>query len=359
MRTVGTEAFKKKSSSLRSSPVPPPTSSNRFDPFASHSSRSSPSSDLNEMFGNPDAFGQSSSSEKLPKLQQGSPSFLTPASVNHGMPTRHSSAPNVAALGNPSFAPTLSGIPQSPKLGSTSTKPASLTTPNYQFPASSGGRTSPYGGGNLMTGASSPLGFHAHSTGHLRQQPMGGGGGRGMRDGNRADPFGNLGNVKMTGNTTQGSTQADPFADLGNVKMGGTTGSSRGSSRPQPGPSGPATTGRPPAYQHHNHSSSGQKKMPTQQQQTAPPTAHATTSGGQKAPYKPNYSSSVLGDHSERRGPRSKTGQPEHYTCIYMYIYTYINVCVCIHMYNVQCVYTCTCTCMYTGRGVYIASSPV
>ena len=181
VRTVGSEAFKKKSSSLRSSPVP---LSNQFDPFGSGSSGG-----LGETFGNPNAFLHSSSSENLPTHttpQQGSvfsSNFLNPST---GMAHRHSSAPDFAALGNPSFAPTLSDIPQSPKQESramhsrgfpTQQANPAMTT-NY---STSGGKTS----GNLMTGATSPLGFHAHSASNLQQPPVGkergsSGGGKGQ-----------------------------------------------------------------------------------------------------------------------------------------------------------------------------------
>ena len=189
VRTVGTEAFKKKSNSLRSSPVPVSSSaspSNQFDPFASKMTHGG-SDDLGEMFGNPSAFAHSSSSESLPKqssAQQrtsGSPFGSTLLTPTVGAANLHSSAPNVSSLGNNSFAPTLSDIPQSPKLASQTKhhggvplvqqRRHSAMPTAYQSSsnASGGGRTSPFNSGNIMTGTNSKLGFHAHSTGHLQQ----------------------------------------------------------------------------------------------------------------------------------------------------------------------------------------------
>ena len=279
-RTAGTEAFNKKSHSLRSSPVP--LSSNQFDPFASDSNGG-----LGETFGNPGAFMHSSSSENLPthnSAQQSdffSSNFLTPSPAGtNSIPHRHSSAPNVAALGNPSFAPTLSGIEQAPKpnvqashVGSKPTQQMhSQTAENYNS-TTSGGRTSPYGA-HLMTGSSSPLGFHAYSTGHIQQQqqPMVGKG-RGMGG-------------------MQGSNRADPFADLGNVKLG--SGGGPKPSKPQAAPQGGSPMANRPSYQHYS-------QQPTHAQ---PKQHQPSPASRQRSAYQPNYSSSVLGDHS-----RSKTGQ--------------------------------------------------
>ena len=288
VRTVGTEAFKRKSTSLRTSPVPLPA--NQFDPFGSESSRSGSGGGVGDMFGNPNAFGHSSSTENLPthnSSQQQSnifgSNFLNPSVGAANLPHRHSSAPNVAALGNPSFAPTLSDIPQSPNVGShAGPQPAqqmhSIMTPNYQFSAF-GGRTSPHSG-HLMTGTTSPLGFHAHSTGHLQQQlPVGKGRG--------------------AGSGGKGGNRVDPFADLGNVKMGASSAGSNPTkqSKPQTAPQGsPAMTNRS-TYQYY-------KQQPSRGPQQPPAT---TQPSRQQAAYQPNYSSSVLGDRSER-GPRLKTG---------------------------------------------------
>ena len=308
VRTVGTEAFKKKSNSLRSSPAPVSSSaspSNQFDPFASKMTHGG-SDDLGEMFGNPSAFGHSSSSESLPKqssAQQragGSPFGSTLQTPSTGATSLHSSAPNVSSLGNNSFAPTLSDIPQSPKQAThhggvpAQQRRHSAMPKSYQSSSNastfSGGRTSPFGGGNIITGTNSPLGFHAHSTGHLQQQ-MGTGvnGGRGT------------------------GSRSDPFSDLGNVKLGGgNMGSSpRKSSQPAP-QAGPAMTNRS-SYQYYN-----QKQPSSRHQQTSPPITTDTSNSSQSknkqytAPtsttsYQPNYSSSVLRDRSER-GPRYKTG---------------------------------------------------
>ena len=276
-RTAGTEAFNKKSQSLRSSP-----SSNQFDPFATDSNGG-----LGEMFGNPGAFMHSSSSENLPthnSAQQSdffSSNFLTPSPTGtNSIPHRHSSAPNVAALGNPSFAPTLSGIAQAPKPNVQASHAGSKPTQqmhsqmagNYNS-ATSGGRTSPYGA-HLMTGSSSPLGFHAYSTGHIQQQqqPMVGKG-RGMGG-------------------MQGNNRDDPFADLGNVKLG--SGGGPKLSKPQAAPQGSSPMANRPSYQHYS-------QQPTHAQ---PKQHQPSPASRQRSAYQPNYSSSVLGDHS-----RSKTGQ--------------------------------------------------
>ena len=274
VRTAGTEVFNKKSHSLRSSPAPP--SSNQFDPFGINSNGG-----LGETFGNPSAFLHSNSSENLQtqkSAQQGdffSSDFLTPSPAgSSSKPHRHSSAPNVTALGNPSFAPTLSGIPQSPKSNlqaSHGSKPTQQMHPqmtaNYQSAASGGGRTSPYGG-NLMTGSSSPLGFHAYSTGHLQQQQQ-----------------------PTVGKGVQGSNRADPFADLGNLKIGNSGGPRP--SKPQAAPQGSSPMTNRPSYQHY-------AQQPTHAQAKQPQSSQASR---QRAAYQPNYSSSVLGDFS-----RSKTG---------------------------------------------------
>ena len=299
VRTVGSEAFKKKSSSLRSSPVP---LSNQFDPFGSGSSGG-----LGETFGNPNAFLHSSSSENLPTHttpQQGSlfsSNFLNPST---GMAHRHSSAPDFAALGNPSFAPTLSDIPQSPKQESRAMHSRGVPTQhanpamtaNYQ--STTGGKTS----GNLMTGATSPLGFHAHSTGHLQQPPVGGSSGGG-----------------------KGQNWDDPFADLGNMKMGinvgpNTAKQSRTQTAPQGVKSQPGHSKQPqhgswnpkPSSHSPQHSSHGQRHQPT----TSP------QSSRKQAAYKPNYSSSVLGDRTER-GPRPKTGQLSCVGSTYIFRHTH------------------------------------
>lgn len=307
VRTVGSEAFKKKSSSLRSSPVP---LSNQFDPFGSGSSGG-----LGETFGNPNAFLHSSSSENLPTHttpQQGSvfsSNFLNPST---GMAHRHSSAPDFAALGNPSFAPTLSDIPQSPKQESramhsrgfpTQQANPAMTT-NYH--SISGGKTS----GNLMTGATPPLGFHAHSAGNLQQPPVGkergsSGGGKGQHQ-NWDDPFADLGNMKMGSNTVKQSQT--PTAPQGVKNQPGYSKqplrSQQQSSRGPQQPSRSQTSRSPqhgsrnqkPSSHSPQHSSRGQKHQPTSPQ-----------SSRKQAAYKPNYSSSVLGERTER-GPRPKTG---------------------------------------------------
>ena len=279
VRTAGTEAFNKKSHSLRSSPAPP--SSNQFDPFGINSD-----SGLGETFGNPGAFFHSNSSENLPtqnSAQQSnflSSDFLTPSPAGpSSVPHRHSSAPNVAALGNPSFAPTLSGIPQSPKpnlqASHAGSKPTQQMHPqmpaNYQ---SGSGRTSPYGG--------NPLGFHAHSTGHLQQQQQ--------------------------PRVVQGSNRADPFADLGNLKMANSGGPKP--SKPQGAPQGSSPMTNRPSYQHYS-------QQPTHAQAKQPQPSQASR---QRAAYQPNYSSSVLGDFS-----RSKTGQDfKHWGNVFLYMEKYV-----------------------------------
>ena len=291
VRTVGTEAFKKKSSSLRSSPVP--LSTNQFDPFGplSGGDSSGGGGGLGEVFGNPNAFALSSSTENLPSHNTGkqpdffSSNFLSPTGSSHPV-QRHSSAPNVAALGNPSFAPSLSDIPQSPKQGGSTpatfpahhTHPA--TAPNYNpsRTPTSAGRTSPYGTGGHQLGGTT---FHARSTGQL-QQPIGG-----------------------RGRGGKGGTRADPFADLGNLKSGGTTSSSAAKQqRPQTVPQGhPTTMTNRSTYQYYGQQPSRTQQPPAQNTQAA---------------YQPNYSSSVLGDRGER-GVRSKTGQSISHREIFLY----------------------------------------
>ena len=323
VRTVGSEAFKKKSSSLRSSPAPVSSSvspsSNQFDPFGAHGGGSDDFG--GEMFGNPSAFvGHSSSSENLPKQSSARQSsqfdttLLTPSSGSNSL---HSSAPNVSALAGNNvapFAPTLSNIPQFPRPGShsaaaTSTnagllgqrRHSAMPPTDHQSSAvgggggGGGGRTSPYAGGNLMTGANSPLGFHAHSTGHLQQQMGTTGASAGRGTGGRVDPF----------------------SDLGNVKLGsGNAGSSPRKSHQTPAQTGPSMTSRP-GYQYYK-----QKQPPSSasQRHHQPPTSsssagsshprpqQSSSSSSSSSSYQPNYSSSVLGDRTER-GPRSKTGQ--------------------------------------------------
>ena len=300
VRTVGTEAFKKKSSSLRSSPTPDPGGfSNQFDPFGGGGGhRNSGGGYGGDLFGNPGAFGHSGSSESLLKpapssqpMHPGGSSLLTP---NIGTNSLHSSAPNVSSLssGNGAlFTPTLSNIPQSPNTSSCSSGGArsmSVQQGNsgmsHGFP-SGGGRTSPFRAGpNLMSG-NSVLGHHSQSTGHLQQQTSGRGGG------------------------TRGSNRGDPFADLGNVKMGGGQSPTKQShTSPQGG--GPAMTSRS-GYQYYNKKPSSAATAQSQTKHTGQtskkPATGGQSGGGKTSSYQPNYSSSVLGGRSER-GPRSKMG---------------------------------------------------
>ena len=286
VRTVGTEAFQKASHSSQSSLG----SSNQFDPFGPLSSDHG--GNLGEVFGNPHAFVHSTSSENLPSHtspNQGdafSSNFLAP---QHGAPhlasKRHYSAPNVAALGNVSFAPTLSDIPQSPKQvragsHSPSARPAhahpqSTTAPNYTptWTTTSSGRSSPYGG-LQMGDPSAHLGFQSHSTGNLQQQ-MGGGGGGG-RGGGRTDPFAGLGNVKQAAPSTVNQ-------------------------KSQPTPQNkPPMTSRP-TYQYYG------QQLPRSQPQMQPSAQPAKSQS-----HKPNYGS-VIGDRTER-GTRAKTGKGKGYT---------------------------------------------
>lgn len=311
VRTVGSEAFKKKSSSLRSSPVP---LANQFDPFGSGSSNNA--GGLGEMFGNPGAFGHSSSSENLlthNTAQQGSmfsSNFLNTSTGMANLSHRHSSAPDIAAFGNSSFAPTLSDIPQSPKQDSCATHSRAFptqhtTTTTANYPLNSGGRPS----GNLMTGTTPSLGYHAHSTGHLRQPPAGKerGSTGGEKGGNWHDPFADLGNVKMGGNvgsrpqtTPQGGSAMKNQPGYGKQPSRGPHQSSRTQAQTSRSPQHTSSRHQKPSSHGPQHpsrqSSRGQKQSPTH-------------SSRQQAAYKPNYSSSVLGDRAER-GPRPRTGQP-------------------------------------------------
>lgn len=299
VRTVGTEAFKKKSTSLRSSPAPQAGFSNQFDPFgggrgAAH--RDSGGGSGGDLFGNPGAFGHSGSSESLLKpttssssQHAGGQSLLTPNIVPNSL---HSSAPNVSSLssGNgSSFTPTLSDIPQSPNVSTRGSGGRSMSVQQGSSGMSHGfgGRTSPFGGGNLLSG-SSGLGHHSQSTGHLQQQMGGQGGG------------------------AWGNSRADPFADLGNVKVGSGQSPTKPSVSPQRG-GGPAMTTRS-GYQYYNQkqSSSAQPQMKPGGGSSGQAGQKSATGGGPtqsgKTSYQPNYSSSVLGGRTER-GPRPKMGQ--------------------------------------------------
>ncbi|CAI8034317.1 Cyclin-G-associated kinase [Geodia barretti] len=293
VRTVGTEAFKKKSSSLRSSPSPAPgTFSNQFDPFGGSGHRNSGGSG-GDMFGNPGAFGHSGSSESLLKpapssssQHTGGSSLLSP---NIGGNNFHSSAPNVSSLsgGNGAFfTPTLSNIPQSPTAsshGGRRSMSAQQGNSGMTHGFSSGGRTSPFGGGLNLVSGSSVLGHHSQSTEHLQQQ-MGGRGGGGMR----------------------GSNRGDPFADLGNVKVGGGQSPTKSPSKPHTAPL--ATTGRP-GYQYYNQKQTAATTAQTRAagQTSKKPGGRGSVQSGGKTSYQPNYSSSVLGDRREK-GPRPKMG---------------------------------------------------
>ena len=278
VRTVGTEAFKKKSTSLRSSPVPAANFGN-LDPFSGKPGGGGGG----DVFGNPAVFGHSGSSESLlkpiPPSQNpvGSGSSLLSPSVT----SNSSSAPNVSALGSgtaPSFAPTLSDIPQSPGSRSMS-KQQGNSGANHGFAA---GRTSPFGAQNFASGGNSTLRYHSQSTGHLQPQMSRGGRGGGMRGSNRADPFSDLGNVKVGASGGNGGQSA--------AKPSRVQSSSQGV---------PAMTSRP-GYQYYP------QKAPQGQQGQG---GHKQGSGqAGKASYQTNYSSSVLGDRSER-APRTKTGQ--------------------------------------------------
>ena len=291
VRTVGTEAFKKKSTSLQSSPAPTPTFSN-FDPFGERVGQAG------DLFGNPVAFGHSGSSESLlkPTQQVGSSGGLLSPSVA----SNSSSAPNVSALGGgaggrsaSAFSPTLSDIPQSPKTGPHAGRSMSMqqggSGGNHAFSSMSDGRTSPFGGPNLLSGNPS-LGHHSSSTGHLQPQ---------------MDP----GTVR---GGMWGSNRADPFADLGNLKAGvGTNGGARAqqsagkpSARPQ---SGPTMVSRP-GYQYYNQKSSQpqSKQAGSSGQAVNKKSTGGSTQAG-KASYQPNYSSSAVGERGER-GLRAKTG---------------------------------------------------
>lgn len=260
--------------STRSSPASSEHFANQFDPFGPLSGDQGDNS-LAEIFGNPHAFEHSSSSENLSRSSAtGTANILRPSNMSHP-PQKHLSAPNIAALGNSSFVPTFSNIPQSSNTANWASQgPAQSrhSTANYspsRTASATNRRTSPSSG--LQTGRStSPFGSHTNSTGHMQLPVVGKG----------------------------GSTESDPFADLGNLKQNAGIGASPVKQKPPPPTQGNPPMSNRPTFQHYS------------QQQTQ---SHSQSTGWGQS-YKPNYSSSIIGDRSER-GPRPKTGNG----IIYMY----------------------------------------